>query len=162
MANQAELDRVWDIIERVGVCMMTTWFSEGLRARPLEARPERSGGNIWFLTDLRSDKKREIEKWHAVGLVFIDAKAAAYLSITARAQIRRDHAKAAEIWKCTDKMWWQGPDDSNVCVLRVEPLIAELWDGPSSKMIAAFEFVKSQLVGGEPDLGENRKITVRL
>ena len=162
MANQANLDRVWDIIERVGVCMMTTRFADGLRARPLEARPERGSGTIWFLTDLRSDKEREIEKWHAVGLVFTDAKAAAYLSITARAQIRRDHAKAAEIWKSTDKMWWQGPDDSNVCVLRVEPLIAELWDGPSSKMIAAFEFVKSQLTGREPDLGENRKITVRL
>jgi general stress protein 26 len=162
MTSQAELDRVWEIIERVGVCMMTTRFSAGLRARPLEARPERSGGTIWFLTDLRSDKEREIEKWHAVGLVFIDAKAAAYLSITARAQIRRDHAKAAEIWKSTDEMWWQGPDDSNVCVLRVEPLIAELWDGPSSRMISTFEFVKSQLTGSEPDLGENRKVTVRL
>jgi general stress protein 26 len=162
MTSQAELDRVWEIIERVGVCMMTTRFSAGLRARPLEARPERSGGTIWFLTDLRSDKEREIEKWHAVGLVFIDAKAAAYLSITARAQIRRDHAKAAEIWKSTDEMWWQGPDDLNVCVLRVEPLIAELWDGPSSRMISTFEFVKSQLTGSEPDLGENRKVTVRL
>lgn len=127
-----------------------------------EARPERSRGIIWFLTDLRSDQEREIEKWHDIGLIFIDAKAAAYLSITARAQVRRDHAKAAEIWKSTDDMWWQGSDDSSVCVLRVEPIIAELWDGPSSKMIAAFEFVKSQLTGGEADLGENRKATVRL
>ena len=162
MANQADLDRVWKIIERVRVCMMTTRFAEGFRARPLEARPERSSGIIWFLTDLRSDKEREIEKWHDVGLVFIDAEAAAYLSITARAQIRRDHAKATEIWKPADNMWWRGPDDTNVCVLRIEPQIAELWDGPSSKMIAAFEFVKSQLTGSEPNLGENRKLTVRL
>lgn len=97
MANQADLDRAWEIVERVGVCMMTTRFAEGLRARPLEARPEQSRGIIWFLTDLRSDKEREVEKWHDIGLIFIDAKAAAYLSITARAQIRRDHAKAAEI-----------------------------------------------------------------
>ena len=32
-------DRVWDIIEKVGVCMLTTQFPKGLRARPLEARP---------------------------------------------------------------------------------------------------------------------------
>jgi hypothetical protein len=42
--------------------------------------------------------------------VFVDAKANAYLSITARAEAPRDHAKAAEIWKTTDNMWWKGPD----------------------------------------------------
>jgi hypothetical protein len=28
--------------------------------------------------------------------------------------------------------------------------------------VAAFEFVKARLTGGEPNLGENRKITVDL
>lgn len=162
MANQVELDRVWDIVERVGVCMLTTRFANGLRARPLEARPERSADTIWFVTDLRSDKESEIESRHEVGLVFIDAKAAAYLSITARAQIRRDHAKAAEIWKTTDNMWWQGPNDPNVGLLRVNPLIAELWDGPSTKIIAVLEFIKAKLTGDKPYLGENRKVTVEM
>ena len=89
--------------------------------------------------------------------MFVDAKANAYLSITARAEVPRDHAKAAEIWKTTDNMWWKGPDDPNVCVLRLRPLTAELWDGPASKAVAAFEFVKAQLTGEEPNLGENRK-----
>jgi general stress protein 26 len=160
MAEQPHLDRVWDIIERVGVCMLTTRFADGLRARPLEARPQRSAGVIWFVTDLRSAKEHEIEREHDVGLVFVDAKANAYLSLTARAGVWRDHAKAAEIWKSTDNMWWHGPNDSNVCVLRVTPLTAELWDGPASKAVAAFEFVKAQLTGAEPNLGENRKITV--
>ena len=136
-----ELDRVWDIIEQVGICMFTTRFGGGLRARPLEARPDRAAGTISFLTDLRSGKEHEIETVHDVGLVFVDAKANSYLSITARAEVRRDHAKAAEIWKTTDNMWWQGPDDPNVRVLHVDPLTAELWDGPSNAAIAAFEFV---------------------
>jgi len=40
------LDRVWDIIEKVGVTMLTTQFPGGLRARPVEARPERDAGLI--------------------------------------------------------------------------------------------------------------------
>ena len=91
-----------------------------MRARPLEARPDRDAGLIWFVTDLRSGKEHEIEAAHDVGLVFIDPKDKAYLSITARAEVRRDHAKAAEIWKTTDSVWWSGPDDPNVCVLRVD------------------------------------------
>jgi hypothetical protein len=41
MTNEEQLDRVWEIIERVGVCMLTNRFAGGLRARPLEARPDR-------------------------------------------------------------------------------------------------------------------------
>jgi general stress protein 26 len=155
-------DRVWEIIETVGIAMLTTSFPGGLRARPVEARPERDAGLIWFVTDLRSGKEHEIEAEHDVGLVFIDAKAKAYLSITARAEVRQDHAKAAEIWKRTDNMWWSGPDDPNVRVLRVQPLTAELWDGPASAAVVAFEFAKARITGAKPNLGENRKVTVRM
>src|SRR5437762_5566071 len=129
MSANEQLDRVWEIIENVGVCMLTTRFDGGLRARPLEAPPDRDAGLIWFVTDLRSGKEHEIEAEHDVGLVFIDPHDKAYLSITARAEVRRDCAKAAEIWKSTDDAWWHGPHDPNVCVLRVRPLTAELWDG---------------------------------
>jgi general stress protein 26 len=162
MAAEDHLARVWDVIERVGVCMLTTHGPDGLRARPVEARPERDAGVIWFITDRRSGKEHEIEAEHDVGLTFVDTKANAYLSLTARAQVHRDHAKAAEIWKSTDTMWWSGPDDPNVCVLRVAPITAELWDGPSSKAVAVFEFVKSRLTGAKPNLGENRKVTVEM
>ena len=117
---------------------------------------------IWIITDLRSAKEHEIEAEHDIGLTFIDKTENAYLSLTARTEVRRDHAKAAEIWKITDTMWWHGPDDPNVCVLRVTPLTAELWDGPASKAVAAFEFVKSRLSDKKPNLGENRKTIVSM
>ena len=86
MVNEEQLDRVWGIIERVGICMLTTRFAGGLRARPLEVRPDRDHGRIWFVTDLHSGKEQEIESEDDVGLVFIDAREKAYLSIAARAQ----------------------------------------------------------------------------
>ena len=54
MAEENKHDRVWDIIEKVGVCMLTTRFAGGLRARPVEARADRMNGLIWFVTDARS------------------------------------------------------------------------------------------------------------
>jgi len=156
-----QIDRVWDIIEKVAVAMLTTRFASGLRARPLEARPDREAGTIWFLTDVRSGKDEEVAASPDVGLVFIDAGDKAYLSITGRAEILRDTTRAAEIWKSTDQLWWPGgPNDPTLRVLRVEPKTAELWDGPSSSAVAAFEFAKAKLTGTKPTLGENRKITV--
>jgi general stress protein 26 len=160
--DDARADRVWEIIEKVGIAMLTTRFPGGLRARPLEARPERDAGLIWFVTDLESGKEHEVEAEHDVCLVFVDAADKVHLSITARAEVRRDPGKAAAIWKLTDNAWWNGPDDPNVCLLRVQPITAELWDGPASRITTAFEFVKAAVTGGEPNLGENRKVTVKM
>jgi general stress protein 26 len=162
MSDNKHLDRIWQIIERVGVCMLTTHAPEGFRARPTEPRPDRAAGLIWIVTDRRSSKEHEIEVEHDVGLTFVDAKARVYLSITGRAEVLPDHAKAAEVWRFTDNLWWKGPNDPNVCVLRITPLKAELWDGPASTAVFAFEFVKARLTGAKPNLGENRKVTVDL
>jgi general stress protein 26 len=154
--------RVWEIIEKVGVGMLTTRFDGGLRARPLEPRPDREEGVIYFVTDVRGAKDDEIEAAPEVCLVVIDHKDKAYLSITGHAAVLDDHSKAAAIWKKTDNMWWKGPSDPNVRVLRLVPERAELWDGPSNAAVAAFEFAKARLTGEKPNLGENRKVTVKM
>jgi general stress protein 26 len=163
MNNKDNTDRVWDIIEKTGVCMLTTQFAGGLRARPVEARPDRDAGLISFVTDLHSAKEDEIEATPDVGLVFIDSSDKAYLSITGRACVIRDANKIKAAWRKTDEVWWPGgPSDPDVCLLRIEPLTAELWDGPASSLISAFEFAKARLTGAEPNLGENRKVTAKM
>jgi hypothetical protein len=49
-----------------------------------------------------------------------------------------------------------------VRVLRLAPELGELWDGPSNSAAAAFEFAKARLTGATPNLGENRKVTVKM
>lgn len=163
MSKQDDISRVWDIIEKVGVCMLTTQFAGGLRARPLEARPDRERGLIFFVTDIHSAKEDEIESRPDVGLAFVDPGDKAYLSITGRASVTRDAEKIKTAWRKTDEVWWHGgPTDPDVCLLRIEPLTAELWDGPASSVVTAFEFAKARLTGEKPNLGENRKTTVRM
>ena len=161
MTKQNHISRAWDIIEKAPIGMLTTQFADGLRARPLEARADRDAGLIWFVTDVRGAKDDEINADQDVGLVFIDEDSRAYLSITGRASVTRDTAKAKEIWKKTDDTWLQGgPGGPNVRVLRVEPITAELWDGPSSTAGAAFEFAKARLTGEKFNFDEERKVTV--
>src|SRR4051794_11603013 len=104
MANRDDIDRVWDIVEKVGVGMLTTRFSGGLRSRPVEPRLDREAGVIRVVTDVRGLKDDEIEAWPDVGLVVISAGDKAYLSISARAAVTRDPALAKAIWHKTDDM----------------------------------------------------------
>jgi general stress protein 26 len=157
------IDRVWSILERHNVGMLTTRFAGGLRARPLEARPDREASVIHFVTDVRGLKDDEIGANPIVGFVVIDEGENAYLSISGHARVARDSIQAARIWKKTDDVWWPGgPDDENVRVITLEPSRAELWDGPKWKAVAMFEFAKARLTGEKPNLGEKRKVTVEL
>lgn len=137
------VSRVWDIVEKIRVGMLTTQFSGGLRARPLEARVDRDAGVIWFVTDVRGAKDEEIIAAPDIGLAFCDECAQIFLSITGRAIVTCDSAKAKDVWKKTDYAWFpHGPSDSNVRLLRIEPATAELWDGPSSAAIVVFDCAK--------------------
>ena len=160
MADKDQLDRVWEIIEQQGVCMLTTRFAGGLRARPLEARPDGRGPHL--VRDRPPQRQgAEIEAEHDVCLVFT-------------IRTKRHISRSPPAPKCSatpprprrygnrPTMCGGADPRPNVRVLRVTPLTAELWDGPASKAIVAYEFAKARLTGAKPNLGENRKVTVNL
>jgi general stress protein 26 len=128
----------------------------------MEPRPARDEHAIWFLTDARGFKDDEILADPEVCLTISYAEEKVYLSITADAFVVRDKARAQALWNKKQEVWWSGPDDPNLLLLRVHPKRAEMWDGPASSAVAAFEFAKSRLTGTKPNLGENRKITANL
>jgi hypothetical protein len=61
-------------------------------------------------------------------------------------------------WRTTDSVWWKGPGDQNVRVLRVELTSGSIWDGPASKAVALFEFIKAKVTGQKPNLGGKQKV----
>jgi general stress protein 26 len=97
------------------------------------------------VTHFRSAKEDEIEADPNVGLTFVDVKANAYVSITGQALVFRDSERAEQLWRATDTMWWEGPKDPNARIIRVEPMFAEMWDGPAMKAVEVFEFFKARL-----------------
>jgi general stress protein 26 len=161
--DDSQVDRVWEVIYKAGICMMVTRFASGLRARPLEARPDRDAEVIWFLTDVRGLKDDEVEADPNVCLTFVYPKEKVYLSITGKASVGRDPERAKMLWNKEQQVWWpDGPEDPNLLVVKVEPERAEMWDGPASSAMAVFEFAKARLTGTKPDLGENRKVTIEI
>ena len=97
-----------------------------------------------------------------VCLCFIYPKEKVYLSISGEASVGIDRERAEALWNQEQALWWSGPDDPNLRVVRFEPHRAELWDGPASSAVAAYEFAKARLTGKKPNLGEKRKVTVEM
>jgi general stress protein 26 len=95
--------------------------------------------------------------------VFIDREERVNLSLSGFARVSRDPARARRLWNRKQEVWWPGgPTDPNLRVLRFEPHLAEFWDGPANSAVAAYEFARARWTGEKPNVGEKRKISVRM
>lgn len=74
MAEHDDAMRVWELIDKIGFCMLTTRSSDDLRARPMSAYTAQIENAIYFLTDVSSHKDDEIVRWPNVCLAFADTK----------------------------------------------------------------------------------------
>lgn len=161
MSHHSDRDRVWDLMESIGLCMLVTHDGAGddLRARPMSAHVAREEEAVFFLSDVRQHKDDEIEINQNVCLAFADPGGQSYVSVTGTANVLDDRAKVAELWSTAAKAWWKSKDDPNIRVLRVMPSMAEFWDSPG-KLVTSVRMAAAALTGRPPQLGENRKVAL--
>lgn len=156
----AEIDRVWDLMKKISICMFATWDGRELRARPMGAYVRREDDAIYFLSDARRHKDEEIRQYAKVCLAFADTGGQDYVSLSGHAEVSNDRAKIRGLWGTPAKAWWDSPDDPNIRVLRVTPAEAEYWDAPG-KTVAYIKMAAAAMRGHRPDMGENRKVGMR-
>ncbi|OCI95069.1 general stress protein [Rhizobium sp. AC27/96] len=158
MADKSyDTGRVWDLVDKIGFCMLTTKANGDLRARPMAAYAERIENAIYFLTDAASHKDDEIARAPSVCLAFADSKGQKYVSISGAAEVLNDRERVKELWATPAKAWWNNADDPSIRVLRVTPSFAEYWDSPGT-VISYIKMAAAAVSHSRPDMGANAKI----
>lgn len=161
MAPASDADRVYDLVEDIGVCMLTSKSGDTLRARPMHAKVDRQTGVISFVTDIRHHKDEEITADPDVCLAFAKPNSQNYVSISGSAEVIDDRAAIKIRFNEMSKVWFpDGAEDPNVRLLAVHPYAAEFWDGKTNPITVAFEIAKARMSHERPDLGENRKVAI--
>jgi general stress protein 26 len=161
MAKKHGVDRIWEAIEEIRLCMLTSQDGGTLRSRPMAAKAEPDAHCIWFLTDLRDHKDDEIAQNPEVCAAFADTRNNTWVSVSGQAEVRRDRQKAKELWTTESQAWFPGgPDDPNLGLLRVTPVKAEIWDATSSSIVYALETARAAITGARPNLGDNAKVAM--
>jgi len=153
-------DRVWELMKKIGICMLATWDGSELHARPMGAYVRREDDAIFFLTDARQHKEDEIRQYGKVCLAFADTSGQKYVSLAGHAEVVNDRAKVRELWGTPAKAWWNSPDDPSIRVLKVMPQEAQYWDSPGTA-VSTIKMTAAALTGKRPDMGENRKVVMR-
>jgi general stress protein 26 len=153
------INQIWDMMERIGFCMLSTRSGEDIRARPMAAHPEPLENSIYFLTDVDATKDDEIARWPNVGLAFADSKGQKYVSVTGNAELSNDRERIRELWSTPAKAWWDNADDPAIRVLKITPKYAEYWSSPGT-VVSYVKMLAAAVTDQRPDMGENAKVSM--
>jgi general stress protein 26 len=157
MAGGSDTDRVWELMDKISTCMLTTHDGDHIRSRPMTAFVRRDEDAVYFLGDANQHKEVEIERNPNVGLAFADGRK--FASVTGQASVSQNKAKIKELWSPAAQAWWDSPDDPNIRLLTVTPDDAEFWDGPG-KIIGTIKMTTAAATRSRPNHGENRKVAM--
>ena len=150
-------DRVWELAEKIDICMFTTWNGHGQRSRPMSARPRRDEGAIYFLADVAGEKNAEVEAYPTVSLAWADTGKYRFAVVSGQARISNDRAKIAELWSDMDKAWWEDENDPSIRLVTVTPERGEIWDSPNA-IVTGAKMLAAMVTGGAPELGDNAAV----
>lgn len=153
------IDRIWELADKIDICMFTTWDGKQQRSRPMSARVRRDENAIYFLTDLEGHKLEEIEKYPHVSLAWADNGGHKYAVIAGDAEVLNDRAKIEELWSKFDKAWWDDASDPQIRLLKVVPEDGEVWDSPNA-VVAGVKMLTAAVTGSKPDMGDTAKVSM--
>jgi len=111
-------------------------------------------GNLWFFTNLRSAKVKDIEMDGHVHLVFANPTKDSYVDLRGRASIEQDKKSIEDKWNPIIKAWFpEGKNDPDLCLIKVKTDEAHYWDTESTKMVQMLKIVASIVTGKQPAEG---------
>jgi general stress protein 26 len=156
--SDERVSHVWELMESVRLCMLSTWDGCRIHSRPMGAFLRRDESAIYFFTDERAHKDDEIRRFPQVCLAFADPGSQKYVSVSGMARISTDRQKIDEFWSVGAKVWWGSPDNPKLRLLIVHPDSAEYWDAPGT-VIGAFKVAFALATGTTLDPGEHQSVT---
>lgn len=157
-AQNSDPEILHSLLDGVQVAMLTTRRNAHLRSRPMAVLPGHFDEQIWFMTSKSSDKVSEVQIDPTVNLMYADPSSDKFVSVCGRAEVVRDSGKIEQMWDPMAKVWFTGPEDPEIVLLRVSIVGAEYWNAPSGTMISMFNFLDLPFTGEVADLGETRQL----
>ena len=154
MADKMKFDQLYERIKHHKTAMLTTVTAEGyIHSRPMMTQGREPGADVWFVSDLDTEKIAEIRAHPRVGVIYYRDADNAYVSLSGEARIETDKAAIRAKWKDAWKVWFpEGPDQTNLCLIKVDVHEAEYWEPRGSKLYVMFDMARAYVQGDRPHI----------
>ncbi len=150
LRNAEGIKKLKEMVEDIDICLFCTNLKtdDGSTCRPMGTQDVDENGNLWFFSDINSDKNKEIRENKNVQLFYSHPGKSSYIVVNGEAEIIIDKNKTAEIWSPLVKTWFKGgKEDPNISIIKVNTHSAYYWDVAGNKMINFFKMIASVATG---------------
>ncbi len=159
--HEVALREFWNVVKDVRIAMLTTVGTDGvLRARPMATQQAAPDDVLWFHAAKDSRKVADLTENQHVELAYAAPDRDLYATASGIAQVVNDPARARELWNPVVAAWFpDGPDDPNLCMLRVDLSEAEYWVDRQPRTLRLTQALTAVVTGRSPAGGaEDRKL----
>ena len=165
-----KLDDLYQLIDGIEVCMMTTRRPDGhLVTRPMQVQERTNGTDLWFVTDIETHKLDELLTDPHVNLAFYNNKSREWVSVSGTAVVTQDRRLIEGMYKPDWKAWFGevdevrdgGPQDPRLALIMVEAHSVIYTKNDKPRPVVLFEVLKAMVTGSVPDVGEERRLGAR-
>ena len=149
-----------DKLDGMRTCLFVTHGpNDELKARPMGTQDIPFDGSVWFMTDKRSNKCKELEADPTVGLEYAHSNGVRFVSLSGKATFVEDKEKVKEFWNPFYKAWFESPEDPNITLIKVEVSRAEYWDNKGGKIGGLADIAIGAVTGETNTLDEHEVLT---
>src|SRR6201989_2571172 len=100
------LDDLYKLIDGIETAMITTRRSDGhLVSRAMQTQRRTSGADLWFMTNVESEKFEEIPRGPHVNVAYYRDRTREWVSVSGRAILSQDRDLIDSLYKPDWKMW---------------------------------------------------------
>ena len=151
-----DMQRLAERLEGQRTAMLTLRDAQGqLDARPLTPLEMDSGGALWMLVSQKALSPFLGAGAQPANLAFSDEGRSLFVSIIGNAWLADDAARKQALWTVMARPWFSGVDDPDLAVLCVQPVSAEVWDGPDNSVMRMMAMAASVAAGKPIGMGDH-------
>lgn len=169
MNNEKKTEDLHKLIKDIEIAMFTTRRADGrLVSRPMATQVPSEGADLWFVTDITTDKLDELANDAQVNVAYFNVKSMEYVSVSGTARVVQDRDKIRELYRPDWKAWFPGdddksgtPDDPRIALIAVNAESATFLKVDKPKPVVLFEVARGIITGKTPDIGETRHVSAR-
>ena len=98
LSGKTAIEKIKEIAESAGTCFFSTNVNNETKSRPMAIQEVDEQGNLWFLSDVNSDKNQDIKNDSHVELYFMNNSKYEYIFIKGKASISQDKVLIEKYW----------------------------------------------------------------
>lgn len=165
---EKKLDDLYELIDGIETAMVTTRRPDGsLVSRAMQTQRRTAGADLWFMTNLESEKFEELALDPHVNVSYYRDRTREWVSVSGHAILSRDRDLIDALYRSDWKAWLGdqgdgvrdgGPHDPRIVLILVEADSVVYSKSDRPMPLALFQVVKGMITGEPPKVADLREL----